>query len=138
MKKGVFYMRFRDMIIGTSLCLISFGGGILFGFSITPQEEPITLTAQGHVAEETAKPTIKPQNTTAPPTEKPPEERFLLTVADDGISLYRLLPGGATSFLYKTETEISHLRQEDYEKLCKGIIVNSEKEARTLMEDFGS
>lgn len=133
-------MRFRDLVIGTALCMISFGCGILFGVTITPEKEPATLTVQGSVQEKIQEPKVTdvtPKPLATPEAEQK-EERFLLTVSDDGISLYQLLSDGKTEFLYKTETEISHLRQEDYEKLCKGIIVHSEAEARTLMEDFAS
>lgn len=85
--------------------------------------------------------TILSSKTTAEPKESDPEDetdnsRYLLSLSDDNISVYKVLQNGQTEFLYKKTVDSSALRDEDYTRLCSGIMVYSEKEAIEILEDF--
>ena len=133
-------MRLRDIIIGTTLCLVAFGSGIVLGLYSAPQTEPIVMVAEGSTEEAETTPSQAPSQASLP-KEEPEKEaltQYLLTLSDDGIHVYEMLANGKTSFLYKTETDVAQLRQEDYQKLCRGIVVSSKEEVMALTEDFGS
>ncbi len=70
------------------------------------------------------------------PTPKEEKSRFLLTLSGETICIYELLPGGKTVLLQEKGIQLDHLRQEDYETLCRGYTVQSLEEAKALCEDF--
>jgi len=72
------------------------------------------------------------------PTIKNEKKKYLLMLSGESICIYALLENGGTELLQKTEINTGQLRQEDYEKLCRGITVESLEQAKILCEDFGN
>lgn len=134
-------MRGKNILILLTILGASFSGGAFLGqnaakkaeaeYVMQKKEEPVwnekknTMPSYEVVPSETPTPTPKPST-------------YLLVLSDKEICVYELPPSGDAKFLYAQATEIAQLRQEDYERLCRGIKVKNLEEARALLEDFGS
>ena len=131
-------MRLRDLIIGTLLCAICFSCGLVVGRVTKQVKEEITIAAQSTSIDNTPKPIVPTPTPTPTITKKNEKEQFMLSLSDQSIHVYKLLPSGQAELIYKTSIEDGQLREEDYASLCRGIIVDSEEKARELAEDFGN
>lgn len=129
-------MKRKALIIYCAFCIMAFFSGVFAGIFVNRrQEEPRQITAQ-----ETGDQFVyrEEQATTSPEPEPTflPSKQFLLNLAGDSIAVYQIKSGGETELLFKKNVNVSALRQEDYENLCSGIFVDSEVEAREMVEDF--
>lgn len=134
-------MRNKKLFLFGSLFLFCFIIGTVIGVIYTRKTAPMqketinkeeSILSNVSVIESSPIPIITP---------KPSAETvssFFVCISGEEISIYEMLADGNMHFLDKTDIQIEQLRQEDYEKLCKGIIVNSLAEAKALAEDFGS
>lgn len=64
--------------------------------------------------------------------------KFSLEVDGEHIGLYKYDSSGSRALLEKTEIKIDSLPKTVQEKIQKGVVVNSQEEAYTKLEDFGS
>ena len=128
------------IIIYSFVCLIAFFGGIFAGLFYMEKQQAHTPYAETETIPSTvladteppATPLISPSPT--PYTDNP--EQYILTASDNGISVYQILSDGSTSLVTSRQVNTSHLPQEDFSELCRGIIVDSREEAAKLLEDF--
>ncbi|MBQ7037436.1 MAG: hypothetical protein IJN74_08150 [Clostridia bacterium] len=134
-------MRWKRALVLLALIGIGFTGGTLIGqnaakkvqesYSLEEQEEYVQGENVSVLSQNSVQDTPSPK-----PTEKP--SKYLLVLSDKEICVYELPPEGDAIFIYEAKVEIDQLRQEDYQRLCRGIKVGSLEEARALTEDFGS
>ena len=135
-------MRNKKIFLVVSLLLFCFVLGTVMGFIYVKKTTVIQENVRT-IEEESVLSTVSLiQSTTAPiitpkPTEKP-ESSFFVCISDDEIHIYEMLSGGSMQLHSKSDVDIKQLRQDDYEKLCRGIVVRSLLEAKALAEDFGS
>ncbi len=135
-------MRLKPILLCTLVACTSFFGGTWLGKNAAnkPENVPILAEAQENKSilsdEKDIAPVSKQESPSPVPTVRP--STFFLVLSDKEISVYEMLPEGDAVFLYATGVEIDQLRQEDYEKLCRGMKVATLEEARALTEDFGS
>lgn len=135
-------MRNKKVVFAGSLLLFCFVIGTIMGIiyarktfvapEVTEIKEEESVISNVSIIRSTPVPLATPK-----PSEKP-ELSFFICLSDGEINIYEMMEDGSMHFLDKTDIQIEQLRQEDYEKLCKGIIVNSLAEAKALTEDFGS
>ncbi len=133
-------MRRKNVLLVAAILSTSFLGGMVFGqnaakkvqtdYEALNAEEPVWSEKKIVLTE-----SVEP-SPTATPMEKP--STYFLVLSDKEICVYELPPEGDAVFIYARDVEINQLRQEDYERLCRGIKVESLEEARALTEDFGS
>ena len=130
-----------SLIITYSLvCLLAFCGGIFAGLFYTDRQNDAVISAEADnqsdsllVSSVPASPSPTPMPSATPHTEK---EQYMLTASDNGISVYKIMDDGTTSFIMSREVDTSHLRQEDFSELCRGMVVNNYEQAIKLLEDF--
>lgn len=99
---------------------------------LTKKNEDESVLSNVSMIQSTPVPIITPK-----PSQKQ-DSSFFLCVSDDEVHIYEMLSNGNMQLYCKTEVDIEQLRQDDYEKLCRGIVVHSLLEAKALAEDFGS
>lgn len=121
------------MLLGTGFLLGTLAGFFVFYMPMERVETPQENLAVVVAGTPQPSPTLPPLPT---PTPKEEKSRFLLTLSGEAVCIYELLPGGKTLLLQETGIKLDHLRQEDYENLCKGYTVQSLEEAKALCEDF--
>ena len=131
----------KKIVLSVSVCIISFILGISLGNLTADRAQQDGVSAGDISAADTEiSGILKPQPNVASSetaeAEKVETDRFLLSLSDNGISVYKVLNSGQTEFLYKKEMDAATLRSDDYTRLCTGIMVYSEQEAREIIEDF--
>ena len=131
----------KKIVLSVSVCIISFILGISLGTLTADRAQQDGVSAGDISAADTEiSGILKPQPNVASSetaeAEKVETDRFLLSLSDNGISVYKVLNSGQTEFLYKKEMDAATLRSDDYTRLCTGIMVYSEQEAREIIEDF--
>lgn len=134
-------MRGKNILLLTAILGTSFLGGTILGQNAAKKVET------EYVTQETGEPvwkenkSISNESVESPLptlTATPKPVSYFLVLSDREICVYELPPSGNATFIYAQDVEVSQLRQEDYERLCRGIKVATSEEARTLTEDFGS
>jgi len=130
----------KGFILFSLLCLSAFFLGVFAGFIYTGGETPEVTEAKNAEINVVANPTDVPKTIEPSPTPTATEKKqYLISLSDESnISVYNINADGTTVFLYKKEVDVLNLRQDDYQKLGAGIIVNSEEEVKSLLEDFTS
>ena len=131
----------KKIVLSVSVCIVSFILGISLGTLTADRAQQDGVSAGDISAADTEiSGILKPQPNVASSetaeAEKVETDRFLLSLSDNGISVYKVLSSGQTEFLYKKEMDAATLRSDDYTRLCTGIMVYSEQEAREIIEDF--
>ena len=63
-------------------------------------------------------------------------EKYMLTLDDNGLSVYKVNLDSTVEYLYSKNVNREALRSEDISKLYQGITVDSEDEVRRILEDF--
>ena len=129
-------MRLKTVcVIGTVLSL-SFFGGTFLGKLVGSKQKGEEINYKEPLEQIGAFAEIVPSSS-PPPAEKV-KPSYLIALSDKELCVYEIGEGGAAKKLLVVPAEISQLRSEDYEKLCKGIKVSDLEEAMALLEDFGS
>lgn len=130
-------MKWKKVIGWISFMVIGFVCGTSVGLMIfnSPTESEYI---EGDEVEAALLPTEKPYVYEIKETPVPSKvkTKFLLTLSGSKVCMYELNPDGTTTLLQETEIDLSQLRREDYENLCRGYTVNSLEEAKLLCEDF--
>ncbi len=132
-------MHSKKIMVWILFATLGFGGGYLLGSMQTKEDKSITMAApQEEIKQSTSilvdsRPVLTPS-----PLVTPEKKEYLLMLSGENIHLYELLDGGGTTLLQETPVDTGHLRKEDYENLCRGMVLHNLEEAKTLCEDFAS
>lgn len=129
-------MKWKNIIAWVSFMVIGFIGGTSAGLMI--YNSPIETEYAEKEVKAAALPTETPYLYDIKETPVPIKEKakFLLTLSGSKVCMYELIPDGTATLLQETEIDLSQLRREDYENLCRGYTVNSLEDAKLLCEDF--
>ncbi len=131
-------MHWKWTVVCFALCTAAFGGGLIIGNNENREPETVTMAAPGYIAATSTPHACSPTPVPLPSNTLKEETKYLLMLSGESICIYELLENGETELLQKTEINTGQLRQEDYEKLCRGITVESLEKAKILCEDFGN
>lgn len=128
----------KRIVVYGGIIVLSFSCGMFWGNFLKKNQETVTIAAPEKIEKTNhiVSPTFSPK-----PTEKvasvEEKEDYLLMLSGDSISIYALKKDGTTDLIEKKSIDPMQLRQEDYEKLCRGVTVNTLDDAKSLCEDFG-
>ena len=134
-------MRLKTIAICSVIFGASFVGGTKIGqYTVEKLKPPMPAEIAENEPEEANVSVISQNNTpeSSPPKITEEKKSYLMILSDNEIRVFEVDEGGVAKFVHASPVEAEELREADYERLCRGIKVESLEEAKALAEDFGS
>ena len=133
-RKEMSYMSKKALLI-TLMFLLSILLGVFTGVTLATKERSEFLAAKAKQRpEETPAPTFI--QTEKPSAEVSVPEKYLLTLTDTQIIIYKTNADGSMQIIEQKPIDKEGLRREDFENLYKGITFDTLTEARETLEDY--
>ena len=125
----------RKGLLITSLFILSMLLGVFTGLHFGKKESADFSSADEiQISRESPAPTFI--QTEKPKTEASVSEKYMLTLTDTQIMLYKIGSDGGMQVIDEKPIDKNGLRREDFEKLYKGITFDTMSEARETLEDY--